>query len=263
MPCLNVFRRLLTPLLCIALCSLAGTAHAQRQPLSDDELGGVWGQALISLTNSSYDGLDFSRLTLDSTIQLSATLNGLRLGEYTRNGTAGSDIDLGTLRFGRSDATEAQRTVTIVDPYFEFIYKNSSNAATREVVGLRLGFGSISGDIGLTMNSVSGNLLIDAGSAGTVSSANSSTGGVRWDGSCASCTLLLSQIGAVRAGNSSGASRDFFISLLKQSVNFAAASADLAAPATAQAGFWLNWTDRLSALNTTGVVPPNVAKVGP
>ena len=34
-------------------------------------------------------------------------------------------------------------------------------------------------------------------------------------------------------------------------------------PATAQAGFWLNWTDRLNALNTTGLVPPNVPKIGP
>ena len=28
-------------------------------------------------------------------------------------------------------------------------------------------------------------------------------------------------------------------------------------------GFWMNWTDRLNALNTTGNVPPNVPKIGP
>ena len=30
-----------------------------------------------------------------------------------------------------------------------------------------------------------------------------------------------------------------------------------------QAGFWMNWTDRLNAINTTGTVPPNVPKIGP
>jgi len=64
----------------------------------------------------------------------------VRLGEYgyaARNAT-GADIDIGLLRFGRSDGTEAQRVVNISDPYFEFVYNNTADAATREVVGMRL-----------------------------------------------------------------------------------------------------------------------------
>jgi len=67
----------------------------------------------------------------------------------------------------------------------------------------------------------------------------------------------------VTAGNAiDGPSRDFFLSILKAAVTFPTTSG-LPAPATAQAGFWMNWTDRLAALNTTGTVPPNVPKIGP
>ena len=40
-------------------------------------------------------------------------------------------------------------------------------------------------------------------------------------------------------------------------------AASMAAPAQSQAGFWLNWTDRLKAINTTGQTLPNVPKIGP
>jgi hypothetical protein len=262
--------RLAVPLLA-ALTFAASAAHAQGKPLSDDELGGVWGQALISLTNSQSGGLDFSRLTLDATIAMSANFTNLQLGEYSRGvGTGTRDIDIGALQFGRSDLGDAKRTVTITDPYFEFVYKDAAvgSTATREVVGMRLGFGGIAGDVGLLMNTVSGSLKIDTSAAtgvagSTVDSSTDPNGGVRWNGSCPSCTVLLSQIGGVTAGDASGPSRDFFISVLKQAVNFQTAGGMTAAPATAQAGFWMNWTDRLSALNTTGIVPPNTAKTGP
>ncbi len=250
----------------LAALAIAGAptfALAQGVPLADEALGQVWGQALINLSNSSANGYDFTRLTLDSTIQLSANLTGLRLGEYTRtpNGT-GADIDIPAIHFGRSDLGDDKRTVTITDPYLEFVYKNTGNAATREVVGMRLGFGGISGDVGLQMNSVSGSLLIDTGATGLVDSSKDPNGGVRWDGSCASCAVLLSQITGVTAGDASGASRDFFISVLKQAVQFQGAPG-MAAPTTAQSGFWLNWTDRLTALGTSGIIPPNTAKTGP
>ncbi|WP_022979427.1 hypothetical protein [Ideonella sp. B508-1] len=86
----------------------------------------------------------------------------------------------------------------------------------------------------------------------------------RWDGttcvSSAPCTLALSQIGGLHAGNADGASRDFFLAIQNQAVNYPSLVAGLAAPDTAQAGVWLNWRDRLSALNTTGTVPPNTGK---
>jgi len=242
---------------------IAGAAQSQGLALSDEAMGQVWGQGFFSLSNTSSEGLDFTRITLNADIALNANLSQLRLGEYTRSvrqGT-GADIDIATLQFGRSDGTAAQRTVAIANPYIEFVYANSGSSKQREVVGMRLGVGSIQGDIGLKLNAVSGSLAIDAGSQGTIDSRNDTQGGIRWDGStcanAASCAVTLSQIGGVTAGNASGPSRDLFISVLKQAVNFPGAGSGVAAPDTAQAGLWLNWRDRLAALNTTGVVPAN------
>lgn len=249
------------------LCS-APAAHAQGVPLDDGTLSNTWGQALLDLTNTSLNGNDFSRITLNADISLSTTLTGLKLGTYdyaARNGT-GSDIDLGTLSFGRSDLTADKRVVTINNPYFEWVYTGAAGSTDRQVVGMRLGFGGITGDVGLQMNTVSGSLAITT-PTGTVSSASDTAlNGKRWDGiaGCASCTMLLSQIGGVTAGTADGASRDFFISLLKSAVTYPNAGATgTPAPAQSQAGFWLNWTDRLAAINTTGTVPPNIPKIGP
>lgn len=234
------------------------------EPLDDAALSATWGQALLSLGTTNYQGLDFTRLTLGADISLSANFSGLRLGEYNwsaRNAT-GADIDIGTLQFGRSDGTAAQRTVSLTDPYFEFV--TSGSGSSQQVVGMRFGFGGISGNLGTTMNVVSGSLLIDAGAAGVVDSHNDPLGGKRWDGtscvSSASCTLALSQIGGLQAGNADGASRDFFLAVQNQAVNYPSLVSGLAAPDTAQAGVWLNWRDRLSALNTLGIVPPNTGK---
>jgi hypothetical protein len=240
-----------------------GLAHGQGVRLDDAQLSEVWGQALLTLTNTQVNGLDFSRITLGADIQLNANLTNVRLGEYSysaRNGT-GADIDIGALRFGRSDGTEAQRTVSITDPYLEFVYKNSTDASTREVVGMRLGFGGIRGDLGVAMNAVSGSLLIDAGAAGTIDSRNDALGGKRWDGSaCASstCAVALSQVNAITAGNADGPSRDFFISVLKQSVQFP--SVNGVASDKAMEGFWMNWRDRLLASRLNQTIPPNLPK---
>ncbi|MFC7652774.1 hypothetical protein ACFQT4_11280 [Pseudoduganella danionis] len=61
------------------------------------------------------------------------------------------------------------------------------------------------------------------------------------------------------AGDASGPSRDFWVSLLKTTVQFPTTNG---APATdaAQAGVWLNWRDKLQALNTSGLVPANLPK---
>jgi len=243
-----------TTLAC-ALC--VGSAHAQGKPLDDAELSGVWGQALLDLTNTSQGGYDFSRITLNADITLSASLSGLKLGTQA-NGT--SDIDIGTLNFGRSDLGDAGRTVSITDPYFEWVYSGTAGSADRQVVGMRMGFGGISGDVGLMMNTVSGALTIDTPSGVATSLGSQSTA---LTGCSGACTIPLNQIGGVTAGTSDGASRDFFLSILKTALTYPTTNAALGAPAPSQAGFWLNWTDRLNALNTTGIVPPNVPKIGP
>ena len=243
----------------LACALFVGSVHAQSKPdlkpLDDEELSGVWGQALLDLTNTSQGGYDFSRITLNADITMSASLSGLVLGTGGLHGSP--DINISTLNFGRSDATDAQRTVAIANPYFEWVYSGTAAAGDRQVVGMRIGFGGISGDVGLMMNAVSGALTINtpsgqATAVGSQQTSLTSPGGA----------IALNQIGGVTAGNSDGASRDFFLSILKAAVTYPT-TAGLAAPATSQAGFWLNWTDRLNALNTTGSTPPNVPKIGP
>ena len=125
---------------------------------------------------------------------------------------------------------------------------------------MRIGFGGIAGDVGLLMNTVSGSLAINTGGT-TVATLNGSQGTSLSCG--AGCSIPLNQIGGVTAGDANGASRDFFLSILKTALVYPTTDTTLGAPATSQAGFWLNWTDRLKAINTTGVVPPNVPKIGP
>ncbi|HEX8884047.1 MAG TPA: hypothetical protein VF797_06120 [Noviherbaspirillum sp.] len=220
--------RLAAPLLAALGLLLPASASAQMRALSDTEMSSVSGQGLFSVSNSSYNGFDFTRIGLDADVTLNANLANLRLGEYTygpRNG-GGADLDISTLRFGRSDAGDAQRVVQISNPYFEFVYRNTGGTATagqREVIGMRLGFDSISGDIGMKIATLSGAMRIDAGAAGVIDTLNDPGGGKRWDGTCAGCALSLSQVGGVTAGDASGPSRDFWISVLKTPVQFQAA----------------------------------------
>jgi len=256
-----LMRRLLPALLYACLC---GGAWAQPQPMSDEELSHTSGQGLIAMSNSSLNGFDFTRISLDADITLSANFGNMRLGEYNyapRNGT-GADIDMPALQFGRSDGTDANRLVHISNPYFEFVYQNAADGASRQVIGMRLGFDAISGDVGLKINSLSGSMLVN----GTDASGNpialdshtdTSGGGKRWDGSCTAPCLPMAQLGGVTAGDASGPSRDFWISVLKTGVQFSASGSGVV-PDQAQAGVWLNWRDKLTALSAT--LPPNLPK---
>lgn len=242
-----------------ALCLLLpGAASAQMKPLSDAELSSVTGQGVFTVSHASYNGFDFTRIGLDADLTLNANLSGIRLGEYPyaqRNGS-GADIDIGALNFGRSDGTAANRLVQITNPYFEFVYQNDATSGQRQIVGVRLGFDGIAGDIGTRIAALSGSVLINAGAAGSIDSNNDPLGGKRWDGSSSANALSFAQVGGVTAGDASGPSRDFWISVLKAPVQFQSAPG-MPALTQAQAGIWLNWRDKLTALNLTGAVPPN------
>ncbi|AVR95783.1 hypothetical protein [Pseudoduganella armeniaca] len=241
-------------------------AHAQLRAMSDDDLAQTRGQGLIAVSNSRLGEFDFTRIALDADVTLSANLRNLRLGDYryaAREGL-GADIDMPLLQFGRSDGTAAQRTVQIANPYFEFVYRATGDAATpREVIGMRVGFDAISGDVGLRINSLSGSMRVTGsaadGSALVLDSRTDPLGGKRWDGACTAPCLSLAQLGGVRAGDATGPSRDFWVSLLKTGVQFAAPSGTTQLPDVAQAGVWLNWRDKLAAISTNGTAPPNLA----
>jgi hypothetical protein len=171
-------------------CLSLQLASAQMRPLSEEELSATRGQGLLEVTNSSLNGFDFTKVALDADITLSANFYNMRLGEYNyapRNGT-GADLDISALQFGRSNGTDANRLVQITNPYFEFVYQNAADGATRQVVGMRLGFDSISGDIGLKINSLSGSMLVNgtdaSGNPVVLDSRTDTGGGKRWDGSC-------------------------------------------------------------------------------
>jgi hypothetical protein len=143
------------------LCGMHA-ASAQMQPLSEASCRPCNGQGLVTMTNTSLNGFDFSKIALDADITLSANLRNMRLGEYTyasRNGS-GADLDIPLLQFGRSDGTDAQRVVQISNPYFEFVYKNAADGASREAIGMRFGFESISGDVGLQITTLSGSMKV-------------------------------------------------------------------------------------------------------
>lgn len=252
--------RLLAPALAALGLLAAPLASAQMRAMSDTELSSVSGQGMFTVSNSSYNGFDFTRIGLDADVTLNANLSNIRLGQYNyaaRNGT-GADIDIAALNFGRSDGTAANRLVQITNPYFEFVYQNDASSGQRQVVGMRLGFDGIAGDIGTKIASLSGSVLINGGAAGNIDSNNDPLGGKRWDGTSGANSLSLAQVGGVTAGDANGPSRDFWISVLKTPVQFQAAPG-MPALTQAQAGIWLNWRDKLSALNLNGSVPLNSA----
>jgi len=235
----------------MSLC--ATPACAAPVALSDQELTEVYGQGLVTVDNTTFNGLNFSTITLNSDITLNANLKNIVLGQYTSatNNGSGADINISTLQFGTSSGTTAQQTVDITNPYIEFVY-NNAGAGKNQVVGMRVGFQGISGNVGLLMNTISGSLQVDNGS-GTLLSSN----GYRSTTACAGTSCIpLSQIGGIVAGNASGPSRDFWISMLSQAVQFPG-QPGMTQPNLAQPGVWLNWTDRLTAQNTSGTIAAN------
>jgi hypothetical protein len=228
----------------LAAAFFCAPAGAQLRPMSDEDLSRARGQGLLAVNNSSRGGFDFTRIALDAEVELNASLRNIRLGDYrfpAREGT-GADIDMPLLQFGQNGGR-----VSITNPYFEIVYRNTGDsAAPREVIGMRMGFDAISGDVGLKVNSLSGSLLVngvdDNGDPVTIDSRFDPGRGKRWDGAAA--------LTGVRAGDDSGPSRDFWISVLKSGVQFQAPGGTSQLPDAAQSGVWLNWRDKLVALGT-------------
>jgi len=246
-------------------CGLVAKSWAQGVPLPDAQLARVWGQAMVEVSNTSVNGYDFSRITLNADLSLSANFSKIRLGEYPLatglgNGS-GADIDIARLQFGRSDMGDGARTVALSNPYLELVYRNGSDTSQREVIGMRLGFEGIQGSLGLSAQSISGSLAISDTQGHVLDSRLDPAGGKRWDGTAcgpSACPFSLAAVGALQAGDANGPSRDFFLSILKAPVQFPTAVAGATAPDLAQAGLWLNWRDRLLAINPGSALPPNL-----
>lgn len=145
------------------MASMLGMATAGQamSVLSDEELSTVDGQALLNLHNSfsSDQGINFHKLSIQALMELNVNIKTLQLGCGGVNNSLkmGCDIDisnialsglnpgidgLGNPLFGQVSrpATSAE----ITNPFIEFAIKGDS-AATREVVGFRLGAENIIG----------------------------------------------------------------------------------------------------------------------
>ncbi|MDP3655194.1 MAG: hypothetical protein Q8R67_26340 [Rhodoferax sp.] len=220
---------------------------------------------MIELVNTSSSGYDFTRMTFNADISLSANLKEVRLGDYAaaRNGPnngvgIGADLDIQSLQFGQNTLTssESERLVRATNPYFEIVYKQGANAAERQVVGMRMGFEGIDGYLGTQIRALSGTMRADLTSGASVINFDStnptfmeSADGKRWN-----ANGLLNSIGSLKLGDASGPTRDFFLALQTESVKYPAV-AGLAAQQAA-AGFWLNLRDRVSG--TVGTMPSNL-----
>ncbi len=241
-----------------ALACASSVVCAQGVPIEDDDLADVWGQAMFSVDNRAAAGFDFTRITLNADVKLNANFSNIKAGPL-----GAEVIDIGVLNFVHNgvDGSARQPYVQLADPYIELVYKNqtSDTLADREIIGARIGFGSINGNLGTLFTKLQGNILItngmgagsDAGDLSLNQAAGSSSNfACTGAGSgCVNGSIAMSKVGEVQASGPT----DFFISLLSQGVsNFGDGTTS-----TAPEGIAVNWTQGLSYKNITGVVLAN------
>lgn len=238
-----------------ALACASSVVCAQGVPIEDDDLADVWGQAMFSVDNRAAAGFDFTRITLNADLKLNANFSNIKAGPL-----GNPVVDIGELRFVSSGAGDSLNYVQLADPYIELVYKNQTSALTeREIIGARIGFGSINGNLGTLFNKLQGNILItngmgagsDAGdlSLNQAAGATSNFACTGTGSGCVNGSIAMSQVGHVQASGPT----DFFISLLSQGVsNFGDGTTS-----TAPEGIAVNWTQGLSYKNITGVVLAN------
>lgn len=248
-----------------ALLAPMAVAWSQGVPIDDEDLAGVWGQAMFSVvlddanTKNPLDltgpAFNTTRITLNADVKLNANLTNIQFGKPA-SGLA--DLDIAQMRFVSSGTNGVNPYVKLTDPYMEFVYKNqtSTDVSQREIIGMRLGFAAIDGNIGLQLNGLKGNIKFDQGTVDAVSqqlgalTLNSATRATSFTCGAVCATLPVGQVGSVSASGST----DFFISMLSQGVNFSdGKGGTIAAPD----GFALNWTQGVSYTNTTGAILAN------
>ena len=127
--------------------------------LTDSELSAETGQALFNMSyigpGGSNPNVDtgFYKLGMEAQLDLNANIKKLQLGCGGVKG-AGCDIDLDNVSFtgivptgNMTDGTDAGPTsdFTLINPFYEIAIKNPTSAATRELVGFKIGADSIWG----------------------------------------------------------------------------------------------------------------------
>ena len=169
----------------VAIVSLPVFAEAGLQPISDEQMSEVTGQAFLSVDRQYHPDPDntnsYTRVNLGMDIEIQTNVDVLELGRYEREGEkAGSsdvlirDFALGYInnqayyqrnpkaarqyRPDGSSYNENEIVPFMIDnPFFEFAF----DEATNEVVGVRLGFGDAMGVLSGKIETLTGNVNVD------------------------------------------------------------------------------------------------------
>lgn len=239
------------------------SAQAELQPITDEEMGRVSGQAMIAVDVDGTETNRFTRVTLGLDAEIQTNIDNVVLGDTGD----GSDVQIAQLSLGHiaTDETKIQldgqtyalnEIVPFVgsDPYFELAERDG------EVVGFRMGLnqarGTLSGDIasfsgnlGINLEDGAGNVvaaqLFDATGAATNSrathiglsdAATDCNAGVQ-------CTALSNiktlDIGTKNEDGTVGFAEELFISFQKESVSWQS-NTEGGTPIAAAAGVFFN-----------------------
>lgn len=151
---LNIFSSLL-----FLLLLFSSNSGAQLIPIDEGELSNMTGQAFINLDRSSSGGLDFTKVSLGLDVKTSLNSDLLDVGNYTRDGSAGSDIRIKDFALGKIESDGTITPFEIKDPFVELAFEN--NGGKQDLVGVRLGFGGAKGALSGTIESLTGNVNIN------------------------------------------------------------------------------------------------------
>ncbi len=133
-------------------------ANTHLVQMSDDELSATQVQALMNLTrtNDANQGLGFYRLGMEAEIEINANIKKLQLGCGGTNGAGNCDIDIDNLSLTGLNPVNGEYAASdaiLKNPFIEFALKNPDTAATREILGFRVGALEALGLLSLGTNS--------------------------------------------------------------------------------------------------------------
>ena len=228
-----------------AFCmGIVPVAQAELEPISDQEMGQVQGQAMFSIDRTGQGTEQYTRVTMGMDVEVQTNVDTVALGEDG----SGTDLDIGNLSLGHiaRDDTRVQidgntysagEIVPFVgeNPYLEFAERDG------EIIGVRLGLGkargtlsgdiaSFSGNLGLQIQDEDGNVspaaLLDA--LGNPAGTRATHVGLSGDGTDCSAGVRCAPLGNLRSLNIGkalddgdvGFTEDLFVSFQKEAVNW-------------------------------------------
>ena len=178
----------------------AGSVQAGLQPLSDEEMASVTGQAFVTVDRQYHpnasNNTSYTRINLGMDIELQTNVDTLELGRYERAGEAAGTSDilinnfaLGYIQnqayFQRNPNAARQMKpdgsayaegdivpFMISNPFFELAYDEVSD----EIIGVRIGFGEAMGILSGDIQRLTGDINVNIKATGQDLESASSSG---------------------------------------------------------------------------------------